>query len=301
VAARSADRMCAVPPTPIADSYWLVDARLLAGEYPGATTPERARQKIDAFVAAGIRTFIDLTETRDRLEPYDRYVRWFREGHFSSTGSCFDIGNTVRGALRHFETHQDPSRSGMTHATSAGNGSIMRLAPVPIRYVAHPPEAIEKAGDSSKTTHAHPEAIDSCRYLAALIVGALHGKSKEEILSRRYTPVSGLWERSPLAPPIDNVAAGSFHRRQPPEIRGTGYVTASLEAALWAFARSNSFEEGALLAVNLGDDADTTGAVYGQLAGAFYGAKAMPARWRERIAMGSTIESMARKLARQGR
>ena len=112
--------------------------------------------------------------------------------------------------------------------------------------------------------------------------------------------MSGWWERSPLAPPIDNVAAGSFRRRQPPEIRGTGYVTASLEAALWAFARSRSFEEGALLAVNLGDDADTTGAVYGQLAGAFYGATAIPSKWRERITMGPRIESMARKLGRQG-
>jgi ADP-ribosylglycohydrolase len=236
----------------------------------------------------------------DPADQLQRYLRWYREGHLSSTGRCFDIGNTVRSALHHFETHGDPARSGMTHATSAGNGSIMRLAPVPIRYAADPDDAIAKAGLSSKTTHAHPEAVDGCRYLAAVIVGALEGRPKDQILSERFTPVSGLWDRSPLAVPIDRVAAGSFHRREPPEIRGTGYVTASLEAALWAFARSRSFEEGALLAVNLGDDADTTGAVYGQIAGAFYGVNGIPARWRQRITMSSEIESMARRLHGHG-
>ena len=75
---------------------------------------------------------------------------------------------------------------------------------------------------------------------------------------------------------IAEVASGSFKVKNPPEIRGTGYVVRSLEAALWAFARSSSFEEGCLLAVNLGDDADTTGAVYGQIAGAYYGESGIP-------------------------
>ena len=122
----------------------------------------------------------------------------------------------------------------------------MRLAPVPIRYAADPGGAIAKAGLNSKTTHAHPEAIDGCRYLAALIVGALERRPNDQILSERFTPVSGLWDGSPVAAPIDRVAAGSFHRRKPPEIRGTGYVTASLEAALWAFARSRKLRGGCI-------------------------------------------------------
>ena len=100
-------------------------------------------------------------------------------------------------------------------------------------------------------------------------------------------------DREPLAPKIRDVAAGSFARRDPPDIRGTGYVVASLEAALWAFARSTSFEDGALLAVNLGDDADTTGAVYGQIAGAYYGVKDIPEHWRLRLARLSTLERFA--------
>jgi len=105
--------------------------------------------------------------------------------------------------------------------------------------------------------------------------------------------VPGYWGVHPLVPEIDEVAAGSFKRRDPPTIKGTGYVVQSLEAALWAFSHGTSFREGCLLAVNLGDDADTTGAVYGQLAGAFYGASQIPKKWRSLVALREVIESFA--------
>lgn len=232
----------------------------------------------------------------DPADQMRRYVRWWREGHHSSTGECFDIGNTTAEALSHFERHGDPHRSGATHAQSAGNGSIMRLASVPIFYAARPADAIAMAGASSRPTHAHPEAVDACRYLAALIVGALHGRSKEELLQPHFTPAQGSWTEDPLHPAIAEVAAGTFLTREPPQIKGTRYVTRSLEAALWAFAKSSTFEEGALLAVNLGDDADTTGAVYGQIAGAFHGADAIPRHWREKLARREVIEDLAVRL-----
>jgi ADP-ribosylglycohydrolase len=84
-----------------------------------------------------------------------------------------------------------------------------------------------------------------------------------------FAPIPGQWHDEPLSPNIAEVAGGTFLRREPPHIKGSGHVVRSLEAALWAFAKSTSFEDGALLAVNLGDDADTTGAVYGQIAGAY--------------------------------
>jgi ADP-ribosylglycohydrolase len=124
----------------------------------------------------------------------------------------------------------------------------------------------------------------------------LNGTPKEELLADHYNPVSGYWSQKPLLREIDEIASGSFKRREPPEIQGTGYVVKSLEAALWAFYKSNSFEEGCLLAVNLGDDADTTGAVYGKLAGAFYGVEAIPKSWRSRIALLQLIESFADQL-----
>ena len=119
------------------------------------------------------------------------------------------------------------------------------------------------------------------------------------LLSPGYCPVEGLWERDPLAEKIARVADGSFKDRNPPDIRGTGYVVDALEAALWAFHRSDSFREGALLAVNLGDDADTTGAIYGQIAGAHYGAESIPAAWRKKLAMVEKITSLADNLRDQ--
>ena len=95
------------------------------------------------------------------------------------------------------------------------------------------------------------------------------------------------------APRIAEVAAGSFKQKNPPQIVGSGYVVRSLEAALWAFYRSNTFEKGALLAANLGDDADTTAAIFGQLGGAFYGAEAIPKSWLERLAMHDVIRRLA--------
>jgi ADP-ribosyl-[dinitrogen reductase] hydrolase len=96
---------------------------------------------------------------------------------------------------------------------------------------------------------------------------------------------------------IDDIAAGSFKILDPPAIKGTGYVVKSLEAALWAFRKTNSFEEGCLAAVNLGDDAGTTGAVYGQIAGAFYGEEAIPQSWKKKLAHRSIIVSLAKRLS----
>jgi len=199
---------------------------------------------------------------------------------------CFDIGHTTARALHHFERTGDPY-AGPTDPRSAGNGSIMRLAPVPVFYVARGDHvaAVERAADSSRTTHGAATCIDACRYLAWLMVGALRGVEKEELLSPPPLEFA--------TPEVRSVAEGSFKRRHPPAIRGSGYVVESLEAALWAFYHSNDFSEGCLRAVNLGHDADTTGAVYGQLAGAYYGAEAIPQAWRERLAKKEIIIAYA--------
>lgn len=233
----------------------------------------------------------------DPADQLSRYVRWYREGHLSSTGTCFDIGNTTRQALQRFEQTGDPN-SGIAHGQSAGNGSIMRLAPVPLFFAKDPVQAIERSGDSSLTTHAPAVCVDACRYLGALIWGAATGEDKDTLLAARFSPVGGYWEAHPLCQEIDEVAAGSFLRREPPGIEGSGYVVKSLEAALWAFSRSRTFGEGCLLAANLGDDADTTAAVYGQLAGAFYGEPGIPAEWLDKLAHRDVIEDLAERLYR---
>ncbi|SMC91482.1 ADP-ribosylglycohydrolase family protein [Sporomusa malonica] len=224
----------------------------------------------------------------------DRYVRWYKEGYLSSTGTCFDIGNTVRSALDTYGRTSQPY-AGSNDPRTAGNGSIMRLAPIPLAFAANPALAIDLAAASSRTTHAAAEAVDACRYLAALIIGSLSGLDKASLLSDSYSPLSTSWN-PPLAGKISDIAAGSFKYSNPPAIRGTGYVADSLEAALWAFYHSDNFRQGALLAVNLGEDADTTGAVYGQLAGAYYGKAAIPSEWLAMLYRREYIEETADNL-----
>ena len=231
----------------------------------------------------------------DAMDQMQRYVRWWEEGYLSATGKCFDIGVTTSNALSHFIDTGEPY-AGSSDPNTAGNGSLMRLAPVPMYFAGNATDAIARSADSSRTTHGAREAVDACRYFASLLVGALSGVDKQTLLSARYSPVDGLWEKSPLAAKVAEVADGSFKHREPPVIRGTGYVVESMEAALWAFHKSQDFREGALEAANLGDDADTTAAIFGQIAGAHYGAEGIPAAWRERLTMAADIMSMADSL-----
>jgi len=224
-----------------------------------------------------------------------KYLRLYKEGYMSSTGSCFDIGTTTARALNRFRDTGNPI-SGPVDRFSAGNGSIMRLAPVPLFYSSDTEKAVFFSGESSRTTHGPVLAIDACRYMGGIIAGAVNGESKEKILSGCYSPFEGLWENKPHCKAISEVAAGSFKKKNPPEIKGTGYVVHSFEAALWAFYKSTTFEEGCLMAVNLGDDADTTGAIYGQIAGAYYGADAIPKKWLDVLTMKELIEDLADRL-----
>ena len=237
----------------------------------------------------------------DPGDQMDRYLRWRDKGYLSSNGRCFDIGITVSDALNRYRDTGEPF-AGSTDPYSAGNGSLMRLAPVPLFFASNPEHAIHMSGESSRTTHGAATCIYACRYFGGLIVGAVQGESKEELLSPRYSPVAGLWDRQSLCAEIDEIAAGSFKSKEAeaPEIVGSGYVVKSLEAALWAFHKSSTFEEGCLLAVNLGDDADTTAAIYGQIAGAFYGLDGIPPQWRELIAEGALITKLANGLRQSG-
>ena len=224
-----------------------------------------------------------------------RYVRWYREGYLSSTGRCFDIGITTSTALQAFERSGDPY-SGPTSESTAGNGSVMRLAPVPLFFSTRAEDAVTYSARSSRTTHGAPQSIDGCRYYGGLLFSAANGMGKEELLAPRHTP-AGLWDdHGPWHPAIRQVASGSFKSKSPPEISGSGYVVDTIEAALWAFHATDSFEEGLLKAVNLGDDADTTGAVFGQLAGCYYGIHGIPAPWVRRLAMIDKIEELAGRL-----
>jgi ADP-ribosyl-[dinitrogen reductase] hydrolase len=250
------------------------------------------------------------------FNPYDQMVRykwWHKHGYLSSTGNCFDIGKATRQSIMDFSTRQKMlkihyrCRSEYEVDTltldsverinnfdvrcgdqnSAGNGALMRLAPIPLFYFKTPAIAIEYAGRSASLTHANQKAIDACRYYAALIIGALSGFKKDQLLAKNFYSEHKEWfGEEPLHDDIKLVAEGSYKKKGGYEdgIRGKGYVVNALEAALWAFwSDEDSFEKGALAAVNLGDDTDTTAAIHGQLAGAYYGYEKIPKDWLSKL------------------
>jgi ADP-ribosyl-[dinitrogen reductase] hydrolase len=228
-----------------------------------------------------------------RFDPADqmnRYWRWVDEGYMSSNGRCFDVGNTVYNALERFRQTGEPF-SGSTDPWSAGNGCIMRLAPVPLFFYPDRETVIAMSGESARTTHGAAECVEACRLFGAILFQALSGASKEAILFA--SGVTGLATENVLA-----LARGDYRSKGEHEIQGSGYVVRSLEAALWCFWQTTSFREAILRATNFGDDADTTAAVCGQVAGAYYGESGIPKSWLDRLAKGDEIRTLADQLQR---
>jgi ADP-ribosyl-[dinitrogen reductase] hydrolase len=228
----------------------------------------------------------------DPADQMRRYWRWVEEGYLSSTGRCFDIGNTVYDALERFQQTGEPF-SGSTDPRSAGNGCIMRLAPVPMFYYPDRNRVVEQSALSSRTTHGATECVEACRLLGGILYQALAGADKEAILLGH-----GLDDAS--SPNIQAIARAEYRAKSEQDVRGSGYVVQSLEAALWCFWHTSGFEAAILNAANLGDDADTTAAVCGQVAGAYYGEAAIPPHWLRRLAMRDTIVDLADRLRQAG-
>lgn len=231
----------------------------------------------------------------DLNDQADRYVQWWKTGKYSVNGRCFDIGITTRAALCNYVSGKDALASGDRSDRASGNGSIMRLAPVPIRYVHLYPTQVHElsrlAEESSLPTHASAQCVSACRYLATVLAALIHGADRDEVLSPNSGPLAQLHDIKPLHPLIQEVAHGSFRQKQPPEIQGSGWVVKSLEASLWAFHDADTFEEAVLRAVNLGDDADTTGAICGQLAGAYWGESNIPKALRLGLARTDLLQN----------
>jgi ADP-ribosyl-[dinitrogen reductase] hydrolase len=227
---------------------------------------------------------------KDLFDPTDtmrRFVDWWRHGAYSATGECFDIGVTTQQALARFEKTGDPL-CGSTDPGSAGNGSLMRLAPVAIWGVSREDgQVVHVAHQQSKTTHAAPACLDACAAYALIVRAAIRGASFEEAL---------LCAQSCYGPIIAPIIGGNWRGKTRHQIASSGFVAHSLEAALWCVDNTGCFADAVLLAANLGDDADTTAAITGQLAGALYGQSGIPAAWLGRLAWREKIEMLACKL-----
>ncbi|CAF3667651.1 unnamed protein product [Rotaria sp. Silwood1] len=245
----------------------------------------------------------------------------------SSTGQCFDIGSATSQSLREFERRQqlfatkyqispdqldylsDPDLLmefdvKCSEIGVAGNGALMRLAPVPLFFYRHPIDAVELSGISAVITHGDAKAYDACRYYGALIVATLRGETKAELLDDNFYLNHESWfNNKPLTQEVMDVARGSYKKAggYRDGIRGKGYIVSALEAALWAFHYDgNSFEKGVLDAVNLGDDTDTTAAIYGQLAGAYYGYNKLPEKWIKQIYAHNFITCVCKWIVYEG-
>jgi ADP-ribosyl-[dinitrogen reductase] hydrolase len=211
------------------------------------------------------------------------FCAWAERGEYSHNGRCFDIGNTVRAALSRFRATGNPV-AGSTDPSTAGNGSLMRLAPVPIRYCLDAPMRGDVARAQSRTTHGAEEAVEACAAYADLVAEAIRGRPKSEVL----TPRDGPWP--PKVARALRMETLSWDRSK---VRGSGYVIHSLEAALWAVGQATDVRTAILLAANLGEDADTTAAIAGQLAGALWGASGIPAAWLDQLAWRDRITGLA--------
>jgi len=262
--------------------------------------------------------------------PYDQLVRykwWSLYGYMSSTGHCFDIGRNTSDSLREFHRRQvkfarrnhlpidvvdylsersliEAFKVDCSKKNAAGNGALMRLAPVPLFFHKYFQEAIDFSGYSGFITHGDEKAYDACRYYGALIYATLNGYRKDELLSNDFYSKHRPWfGEKHLCDEILQVVEGSYKRHNGYQdgIRGGGFIVHALEAALWAFwSDENSFEKGVLLAVNLGDDTDTTAAIYGQLAGAFYGYSSLPKKWIDQIYAKNFILNLSKWIAYEG-
>lgn len=230
--------------------------------------------------------------TFDASDQMGRFLNWWQWGYLSSTGECFDIGMTVSQALARYQASGEPF-AGSTDPRSAGNGSLMRLVPVVLFYFADFPQIRRFAGESSRTTHGAPEAVECCQLFAELLGKALKGAAKHELAT--------LDGGSFAEPKVAAIARGDYLKKTASDIRGSGYCIESLEAALWCFQHTDSFAAAVLQAANLGDDADTTAAIVGQLAGAHYGVQSIPIDWMAKLHAGEEIAATADQLFKAAR
>lgn len=228
----------------------------------------------------------------DALDQMKRYWRWANEGYYSCRPHPIGMGKTVAAALIRFHGTGEPF-SGSAAAEASGNGSLMRLAPIPMFYAADCAQAVHYAALSSQTTHSSADCLACCQYFAVVLQRALTGQHDKAALFPEAVDFA-------MADAAARILQQRFRYLDESQVVGSGYVVESLEAALWAFWHTESFADAVLAAANLGDDADTTAAICGQLAGAYYGVAAIPADWLEHLYRADTIRQLARRLALTG-
>jgi ADP-ribosyl-[dinitrogen reductase] hydrolase len=222
----------------------------------------------------------------DADDQMQRYLRWIDEGYYSSKDYAVGLGKTIINSLFRYRKTGNPY-SGRTESRYSGNGSLMRLAPIAIYYQNNLLEACKYASLSSQTTHASAECIQACQYFCHILLNAFIAENKYQVFESRTNLDLAC---------LTSIVSCDFMKKSVDEIKGSGFVLESLEAALWAFWHTNNFKDAVLAAANLGDDADTTAAICGQLAGAYYGIDHIPVEWLRKLHRKNDIQNLVIKL-----
>ncbi|KAL4770102.1 ADP-ribosylation/Crystallin J1 [Aspergillus nidulans var. acristatus] len=262
------------------------------------------------------RSLIDSCGVFDSQAAIRNYINWHDHGYLSATDECFDIGTATLKALKIWQRYFDrfsiitiddlAGREGgqpeidkaLKHEKYCGNGSLMRVSPIGLVYFNNMREALYQAAASSDVTHPYPTCAECCTIYTKLIVCAINGASKEDLAAE---VAATRFKDRKLEQRLGRYASlQDWQAKAERDIDSSGYVISTLEAALWSFFSTSTLEGGALKAVNLGWDADTVGAVYGGLAGAFYGLEAIPSRWIEGLQKREVIEEIVDRLAKLG-
>ena len=216
----------------------------------------------------------------------EKLLSWYKKGTNSSNGVCFDIGNTTRFALEQYMLHGS-NWFGNTSPDTAGNAAVIRHAPTAIFRRKSFIGGWRDAAQQSQATHGAAESIDCCRFLNVILHYLLNGYSKSDSFAPHVMATSVR---------VLLINAGEYKEKQRNQIRSSGYVIDTLEAALWAVWHTNNFKDAVLLAANLADDADSVAATAGQIAGALYGIEGIPEDWVDKIVHNERILSLAESL-----
>jgi len=240
----------------------------------------------------------------------DKFVSWLQDGEYTPYGKAFGVGQTVLKALIKYENGIDPLKCGGTLERDNGNGSLMRILPLLFylrsRYLHDIPdcdEAISIIHNVSALTHAHIKSQTACViYLSVASELAFNYNGDTEncvingMLRARafYHCIRCTRSSKDVYDYFRSFRCFDFKFKDYPqsEIKSTGYVVDTLDAALWCLLNSNSYESCVLKAVNLGGDTDTIAAVAGGLAGLAYGKEAIPIKWLELIPRKDYIEDL---------
>ena len=232
----------------------------------------------------------------------ERFLRWYREELWTPHGRVFDVGVTTSRALARIAAGVRAEVAGSDDQFSNGNGSLMRILPVCLRFAGLPDkQMLDRVERASAITHRHPRSQMACGLYALVIRKLLTGAS----LSGSFAAALGAFESSYKADRRWSVEldyfrmllAGDLARRSETEVDSSGYVLHTLTASLWCLLTTRGFAECVLKAVNLGGDTDTTGCVAGGLAGMHYGLGAVPEEWRTALARHGEVASLFDRFA----